>query len=872
MIHSLLHRTTRAIWRFPWLIVSAFIVLCVFSAGYTGRHLGINNNTAQLLDQDLPFQQVRLKLEQAFPQDAATIIAVVSSATPEQTALAADFIQRRLQAETAIFESVYRPDDDPFFRRQGFLYLELDQLEVLSAKLTDAQPFIGYLSQHYHVAGLTDIVTLALENQTYDAGMPLDDLLGAIDQAVVAASHGQSHFLSWQQLLTGSDGEQNRTRRLVIIKPRLDFKQLMPAGQAMAYLRALSDEVAQRYPGVAVGLTGEVALEHEEMETVNHDMLVSGVASFVLVCISLWLGLRSWQLLLATLLALIAGLALTAGFAAVAIGHLNLISVAFAVLYIGLGVDFATHFCLHYQECRALDMDTDKALLHGMTSVGPSLLLCALTTAIGFFAFIPTDFTGVSELGIISGAGMFIGLGVSLTLLPAMLKILSVWPMSAMRSTALPLWLYGLPFRYARTIRIASLLLAIGAAFSLSQIRFDSASINLRDPKSASVIAFKQLLQSQTESPFAISALADSLEQANHLADQFARLPSVHQAVTLGNLVPEQQAQKLEIIDDLNLIMPMQLNRFAAAYETSDVRAALLKLQAALRQARPNPAAGLAGERLDALHQHIDEFIRRADGAIQPATAYKNLEDSLLTLLPHTLLMLRDSLAASPVELGDIPDSLRRHWVSDQGCYRVLITPSQDLNAPEQLREFVGQVMDTYPAVFGLPIGDVTSGQAVVDAFMQAFSSALILIILLLLLMTRSLKATLWVMTPLLLAALLTAACNVWLNNPFNFANIIVLPLLLGMGVDSGIHMVQRLRHRPDQADELLHSSSARGVFFSALTTLCSFTSLAFNTHQGTASMGLLLSIGIVLTIACSLLVLPALAVMGREERAGLAK
>ncbi|MDZ4150400.1 MAG: hopanoid biosynthesis-associated RND transporter HpnN, partial [Methylicorpusculum sp.] len=215
MIHSLFPRSARALLRFPWLIFLSIVVLCLVSAGYTSRHLGINNNTAQLLDQDLPFQQVRLKLEQAFPQDAATIIAVLASPTPEQTALAADFVQRRLQAETEVFESVYSLENDPFFRRQGFLYLDLDQLEMLSAKLADAQPFIGYLSQHYHLAGLTDILTLALENQAADSAMPLDNLLGAIDQTVVAANQGQSHFLSWQQLLTGVDSEQNRTRRLL---------------------------------------------------------------------------------------------------------------------------------------------------------------------------------------------------------------------------------------------------------------------------------------------------------------------------------------------------------------------------------------------------------------------------------------------------------------------------------------------------------------------------------------------------------------------------------------------------------------------------------------------------------------------------------
>ncbi len=865
MIDHALNRLSRLILRFPWPVLLLYLVLCALSVSYTSRHLGIQNNTAQLLDQDLPFQKVRLELEGAFPQDASTLILAMEAETPEQTLLAAEAIKRRLEAESSLFESVYIPDDDPFFRRQGFLYLDTAQLETVFAKLIDAQPFIGYLSQHFHFAGLVDIVVQALEKGDADSAASLDTLLSAMDQTVVAANQGQAKLLSWQQLLTGTEQTRNPTRRLVIAKPYLDFKQLMPAEKPMTYLRALAKELSAHQPGVTVAITGEVALEHEEMETVNRDMLVSGIVSFLLVCGALWLGLRSIRLLLATLIALVVGLLLTAGFAAVAIGHLNLISVAFAVLYIGLGVDFATHLCLHYQECRGQNQGADQAIMDSMTAVGPSLFFCALTTAIGFFAFIPTDFKGVAELGIISGAGMFIGLAVSLSLLPALLKVLSSRAAPIRRSAGFPARFYNFPFRHARAIRGVAVCLAFIALFSLGGVNFDSASINLRDPHSPSVIAFKRLLESQAESPFAISALTDSLDEATLLAERFAALPSVHQAITLSDLVPTDQERKLEIIDNLNLMMPMQLQHFADAHQASDVRTALLVLQDALQKTGTQPLTPIPNARLEAMAGHVDTFIKNADRSPQPAAVYRNLEDRLLTLLPHTLLMLRESLAASPVSLDSIPDSLRRHWVSGEGKYRVLVTPAQDLNQREPLQQFVNEVMNTHASVFGLPIGDVTSGQAVVDAFIQAFSSALFLIVLLLLLMTRSLKATLLVMTPLLLAALLTAACNVWLSNPFNFANIIVLPLLLGMGVDSGIHIVQRLRHQPDKVDELLHSSSARGVFFSALTTLCSFTSLAFNSHQGTASMGLLLSVGIILTIICCLLVLPALSAKSKS-------
>ena len=846
--------------RLPWLILLIFVLISAASVHYTIHHLGINTNTSDLLSSDLPFIKIRAKLDKAFPQDASAIIVVVESPTPEQTAMASEVVENRLKGEKRFFDSAYCPVDNAFFRQQGFLYLSLNDLEALSNKLVDAQPFIGYLSAHYHFTGLMDIIGLALEGHEQDLTMPMDPLLNAIDASILATKAGQAHFLSWQQLLTEGSFGEDQTRRLIIARVHLDFKQLMPASLPMQYLRELATEIEAQFPGVKISLTGETALEHEEMETVNKGMLISSIVSLVLVCAALWMGLRSIRLLLITFIALIVGLILTAGFAALTVGHLNLISIAFAVLYIGLGVDFATHLCLRYQEARGEGMPTEEAILNSMDTVGRSLFLCALTTAIGFFAFIPTDFKGVSELGIISGGGIFIGLLVSLSLLPALLKLLPIKPLSASRKSTLPGWVYQFPFRHANAVIIGAVVIALLAGLTLTQFRFDSNPINLRDPTTQSVIAFKKLLQSKTDSPFATSALTDSLEKADALAARFAKLSSVHEAITLSSLVAEQQDEKLEIIDNLNMIMPVQLNRFVEKPEVSNVREGLLKLQATLQAAIKQPERGVAVEVLQKLQADISDFLQFADSQPNSVEHYAKLENSIMQLLPHTMLMLRDGLSATDFTIDDIPTEVRSQWVSKDGdVYRVLVLPEQDLNNPDYLKTFVNDILDTYPNSFGLPIGDVTSGQAVVAAFVEAFSGALIAIIVLLLILTRSLKTTLLVVAPLLLAALLTGAFNVLLNNPFNFANIIVLPLLLGMGVDSGIHIVHRLQHKYDH-EELLQSSSARGVFYSALTTLCSFSSLAFNTHAGTASMGVLLAIGISLMIICSMLVLPAIA------------
>ncbi|MBS3964198.1 MAG: MMPL family transporter [Methylomonas sp.] len=846
--------------RFPGWIIALFLLLSVASGYYTANHLVMNTNTSDLLADDLPFVRIRAELDRAFPKDAGAFLVVVESPTPEQTAMAAQWVNRRLNAEQALFQSSYIPVDNGFFRQQGLLFLALDELEALSNRLIDAQPFIGYLSAHYHFAGLTDIIGLAVEGKERDLAMPLDPLLDAFATSMNAVRAGNhQHLLSWQTLLAADGFGAEQTRRLVVARPHLDFQELLPAQKPMGYLRNLQQEAATQFPGVSLNLTGEVALEHEEMETVNQDMLISGAVSLVLVLIALFIGLRSLRLLFATFVCLVVGLILTAGFATVAVGHLNLISIAFAVLYIGLGVDFATHFCLRYQECRQQGESTDAALIDSMNSMGKSLFMCAMTTMLGFLAFVPTDFRGVSELGIISSGGILIGLVVSLTLLPAILKWLPIQPLPRNSDRLLPQQVYLLPFRHSRAILIGAVAVTIAAGFSLTHLTFDSSPINLRYPNAPSVIAFKQLLKSQTDSPFATSALTGSLAEADALAAKFGQLSSVHEAMTLSSLVAEQQEAKLEILDHLNLIMPVQLNRFAAEPASSDVRAALLSLQQTLQVAAARPDGAVNVEILNRLSKTIADFVQHADAQAQPAAQYARLENSVLKLLPHTMLMLRDGLTATAFTIDDIPPEVREHWVGKHGEYRVLAMPAQDLNDTQNLKVFVEQILATEPNSFGLPIGDVTTGQAVVTAFVQAFSAALVMIVVFLLLQTRSGKTTCLILLPLLLAALLTAAVNVWLSNPFNFANIIVLPLLLGMGVDSAIHIVHRMQHHDDH-HALLQSSSARGVFFSALTTFCSFSSLAFNNHAGTASMGLLLAIGISLTVICSLLVLPAMA------------
>jgi hypothetical protein len=426
------------------------------------------------------------------------------------------------------------------------------------------------------------------------------------------------------------------------------------------------------------------------------------------------------------------------------------------------------------------------------------------------------------------------------------------------RSPLTPAFIITFPFRFSTGIRIVSILLGIGACFVLTDLTFDYNPINLRDPNSESVLTIKELLKSKTDSPFALTALANNLDAADKITAQLKQQPSVHETIDLTSFVAKDQDEKLSTIEDLNLMLGGQLKNFDNILDTANQQAALVKFNDALKKAIIENSPNVPQQTLQQLQQRIEAFMKQADANQTPTASYVQLEKNILGLLPFTIERLRTSLTAIPFGLDDLPLEIKSHWISATGLYRVLVTPEKDQNRPENLKEFVTQVQAVDNSVSGLPIINQAGGDAIVKAFINAFSGAFIAIVVLLLLMYRSVRKTLLVIMPLLLAALLTGATNVLLDNPFNFANIIALPLLLGMGIDSSILIMHRHHSSSGEDENLLQSSTTRGIIFSSITTLCSFSSLAFTAHQGMASMGLVLAIGLTFTVMCSLIVLPA--------------
>lgn len=848
--------------RFPKLLVFLVCVACGFSLYYTARNLGINTDTTEILSKELPFLQDRSRFLKAFPQDDEAILVVVDGATPERATQTLAYLGEHFRQDKEAIETVYIPGEGEFFDRHGLLYPDLDDLNALAAKLVEAQPFIGSLSKDNSLKSLLSIIGLAITSADQDLPVDLKPLLDSIQAVIRGLLDGTDRSLSWQQLMFGDDQDLLTTQRFILLNPVLDFNALVPAEKALQSVRAIVDNVKRAFPDVSIRLTGEVVLEHDELESVQRSTQIASLFSMILVCTALLIGLRSLKLVLITFTVLLIGLILTAGFATLAIGHLNLISVSFAVLYIGIGVDYSIQISLRYQEFLQQNVPQQQALMQAVRKVRPSIGLCAATTAIGFFSFIPTAYTGVSELGVIAGGGMLIAFIISVTVLPALLQLFPLKPEVKDFRTTFPDWIYDFPMRHRALIKWTALGLTLAGLGLLTQVRFDVNPLNLRDPASESVATFKELLKTKTTSPMTLTILAENEAEARTQAQQLQRLPSVENTLTIFDFIPEHQTQKLDLIQELALVMGLRSEVFPSLQQDSaeNHRTALTTFKRDVENSLKVQADSHLADSLQSLDERLQRLLTELEAKSRPeqSALLDRLQQNLLGTLPDTMNKLMQGLNADVVTLERLPQDLSERWLSKDGIYRVQVFPSKNLEYHQNLKEFIADVRQIAPNATDLPVIYLESGNAVVKAFQQALMGAFVAITLVLLLVTRSLKDTFLILLPLSMTAILTGAATVVLNIPFNFANIIVIPLLFGLGVDSGIYIMNRLRNMPDQTHSVLQTSTARGVIFSSLTTLCSLVSMAFTPHLGLSSMGLLLSIGLVLIVVCTMLVLPA--------------
>ncbi len=856
----LLEWWVRGVQRHP---VSVVVIAVLITAGalfYSIRNFSINTDMNSMISEKLRFRQLDRDFSRVFPQLSDTLVVVLDGDTPEQALAARARMAEQFRKETRLFKSVYEPGGGIFFEKNGLLYLDVEDLEDLADRLADAQPLIAFLSRDLSLRGLFSVLGMAL-NSPELKGMPaegMDLLFDRMGKAFDASTGNRPYQISWQEMMLGEKEIAEQRRQFIILQPVLVENDFSAGEEPLAAVRRVAEQLGIRKAnGVTMRVTGDVALSHETITEARNTMGAATAASLILVGIVLFIGLGgSGRLAFAGITTLIIGLIWTACFALAFFGGLNMISITFAVLFIGLGVDYSIQFCLRYRELVLSGSVVTDSILTTAKGVGRMLILSCVTTAIGFYSFVPTAYSGVAQLGAISGTGMFISLFVNLTVLPA---LLALFPFR--KGRGMP-WspsetLLAFPYRHYRRIAGGALILGLGATVFLPAISFDYNPLNLYNQTSESILTIKDLFARTESQPWTISVLAPNKDEARKLSEKLNSLKEVKMTVTLADFVPDNQQEKLRIISDIALFMPPGLDRVAVKHpgHEQDIRA----FEEFRKRVKASVlSSSMANPSLERLHDSMERFHSVLKDPERAEKAFAALDKSLLSNLPMLFERLETSLRPSRVRESDLPRQLSDQYVAADGRCRVQVVPRENILDSAALRRFVLAVRSVAPDAIDAPVTIYESGRAVVTSFIQATLYALVVITLFLLIELRSFSVTGLILLPLVLAILLTAASSVLLGIPLNFANVIVVPLLLGVGVHSGIIFILRYQTEPRADGNMLKTSTARALLISTLTTLISTGSLAFSPHRGIASMGKLLSICFGFLILSLLVLLPA--------------
>ncbi|WP_206996506.1 MMPL family transporter [Trinickia mobilis] len=851
--------------RFPVWVIVVSLLLAAVSGHYVVNHFKINTDVSRLIETDETWTALGDATDKAFPQRGQTILVVVEAAAPEFADAAANELTAALRKQPNEFASVSQPSGGAFFERNGLLFLSPKEIDDTTSQLVKAKPLINTLAKDPSLTGLADTLTTTLLLPLQLGQVQLGDMASLLNKSATTLDGvlaGKFSVLSWRGLVD-KDPVKQPVCAFITVQPVVDYGALEAGARGSEAVRATATvlNLSGRY-GAKVRLTGEQPLADEEFASVEQGALVNGIATFFVVLMILWLALRSGKLIVAVFITLFVGLAITAALGLLMVESLNMISVAFMVLFVGLGVDFGIQFGVKYREARFHDDDLNRALIATAREVGIPLTLAATAVAASFFSFLPTAYRGVSELGLIAGVGMFVAYLTNMTLLPALIKLFK--PAGEEASPGFPRLAPVDDYldRNRKPVLIGTLVVIVAALPLLLHLHFDFNPLHLKDPHSESMATLLALKDSPEAGVNDVTVLAPSLAAADRTAARLAKLPEVGRVTTLSSFIPSDQPQKTDVIDAAAEQLTPALTQPGAPPSNDALRVASLKRAAnqlsLAADDHPGPGAAEA--------KHLSATLAKlaaADAATRDRAETAISEPLRLALRQLTLLLEPETITRAT-----LPPEIVRDWVSADGRALVNISPKvpagADANDDTMLRRFAHAVKQADPSAIGGPISILHSADTIIKAFAEAALWAVLSITLLLWLTLRRFGDVLRTLIPLLVSAVVTLELCVVFHMPLNFANIIALPLMLGVGVAFKIYFV--MAWRAGQTS-LLQSSLTHAVMLSAATTATAFGSLWLSHHPGTASMGRLLALSLSCTLIGAVVFQPVLMGKPRVKR-----
>ena len=889
-LHRLLKVVLKVQTTYPLLTLLVALALAAFSILYTVRNLGFQTSQKDLIYPDNRLIQISEKLGQF--DDLDSFVVVIQSRDHSRSLQFLQALAPRLETDKKHYRQIFYRVDPKQFKPWALLYLDRKDILTLSENLREHHDFLKKLAGNPSLTNFFEQINYEMTSkmvgelftgyldephpETPERPMDLDFLIRALTE-MDRALDGHGPFTSpWASLFAkewGNDSEEgyfwteNKRYLLLFVTPTRsdDFDGTQ---QAMTVLRKAIAQTQTNFPDVKAGVTGQEALNADQMGAAIGDMSLATLLSIGAVAVLLiifWRGIRRPLLEMTRLLI---DLALTFGATTLFVGHLNILSVTFAPLLLGLGIDYGIHWFARYREEEKGGFASKReAVRTVMEKLGPGLLLAGFSASLSFFPLALTGFKGLVELGIICAIGMVITTLTSLGLLPALIMLFD--KPRQISASSLPYQVKPF-FNFTRPRIIAILTLSgIALAFSVwgaGKVKFDLNMLNLQSPKIESVIWEKKLLEHSDMSSTYGGIIARSLEEVRQKTRSLLSLPTVSKVQSVDDLFPEDQEVKIAMLRKLKPFLEgVELSRMTnSAVNPEELEGVLGRIRFKMMDSsssRWGINKPLETQMIE-VRALIDNLRRRIHSLKRPQAqnALGAFEKEMLQDLNDKLDILRTNVNASPMGLKDLPQNLLNRFINHNGLYLLRVFPKENIWEPAPLGRFVNELKSVDPDAAGDPVTLYVFTQAFRDGCIKAALYAVVFIFIFLLFTFRSLKITFLALAPLFVGTAWTLGLMYLFKVDLNLANSLFLPLIVGAGVEYGIIILHRWRQRDkDKAGVVLPFSTAMGVTLAGLTTTAGFGSLCISTHQGIFSLGLLTTIGSLCILAAAILCLPAL-------------
>jgi hopanoid biosynthesis associated RND transporter like protein HpnN len=868
----------------PWWVLSVSLILAALSIWFTAAHLQFNTLREDLISKDMKFHALYQQYRERF-KDFDGMIVVVEGEQPETMKRFADQLVERLQNRPEVSSEIYYKVDTGYFKDKSLLFLEPDALEQLEDKLTSHQDFLEQLNTSPGLNTLLESLNREISTGVVDT--LLTDLLGTEDEEeddtadlgllisllaqMARQVQGNTAYRSpWGTFLSEESNSLREDGYLVSDDERLLFLLLNPqetegdfAGSKNAIdgIRAIARELAPDFPDIKVGMTGGEVISSDEMFTTHSDVKNASKYALVGVALLFMLFYRGVTEPLLAVFTLIVSIAWAMGYTTLVVGHLNIISVVFTTILIGLGIDFGIHILCRYREERRLGSGVCLAMRNTLQQTGRGNLAGAVTTAIAFGAMVFTDFVGIVELGIIAAGGIVLCLLGMVLLLPALISLEERWrkpvhvlPERVGKRDAL----FEKMYSHYYLIIFASLALLTWCGYVSKDLYFDYNLLNMQAKGVEAVRYEMKIIENAKRASWNAALIADDIQDAKEKYRILKAMPSVGKVESLLTAIPENQEARIEKVKALApLIDPYEVEPEDESFSLQAIRATMKKIRFKLRKKEKESEQDDVYEASRQARQ-LDEALKNTDPETA-ATRLKQFSRTLFVDYRNKIADLKQSVHPAPVKIKDLPQDLKDRFVSTDGKYLLLVYPNINIWEREAMEKFLYEMRRIDPNVTGNAVHMFESSRLMIDAYIRAGLYALAAIFLFLMLTLRNIRTTFLVMLPTLAGAVLTLGLMRLTGVQFNLANLVILPLILGIGVVDGVHILHRNREEPECGKNVISRSTGQAVILTSLTTMIGFGSLMVADHQGVYSVGLVLTLGVGSCMITSVTLLPAL-------------